>query len=492
MKKDPPAFLFALTAVVIMSASAAIPCGAKADELRVATLSGASLAVVDRDTGVNPYDFGRNPAWVLSDLDIAYIRFFAGIEEISGDLRRDFDPHLQNDLYGGFQGVKRLGDRHAAKGRFGYKRLWQREVYHSLESDQYNDPFYLTDLTTGDFEYYGPTTRVDYAFRVKDNLYLGGGFDYDINTGLKQEYTRPEIVHNYFMGNIGMVYDAGGGTLFGLVYRPSRRQNKTYFDDTDEGIDNLIHSYIGDGIYETRNFGSYTIAEVMYGHEGMVQAFHTGDRIRAGLTASYSFSENDVKYGSSTQIDKGHWQEDRFDVKFKGRWNEGAPLTLGASARYFKADGWAVRPAFENVIVYETPFSFIEAGVGGAYTFESPELTFAAEYIFRLHDVTVDDYSGGFHRESDVSTNTGRLSLEKRFLNVYSIRAGFEYVDYPVDRWLKLPRNIDIMKFTAGGGYYVKGWEIDLHLQYEDWSKDDVDVDRRGLGAVVWFSRIVE
>ncbi|MBN2072158.1 MAG: hypothetical protein JW814_11945 [Candidatus Krumholzibacteriota bacterium] len=482
-----------ISAVLLTVFVSTFAAGAGADELRVSTLAGASLVIIDRDTEINPYDFGRNPAWILSDMEYSYIRFFSGLEEISGNLRRNYDPGLQTDLYAGFQGIKKLGERHAARGRFDYRRLWQRDVYHSLEKDQYNDPFYLTDLNKGNFEYYGPTTSVDYAYRISDRIFLGGGFDYEIDTGLKQEYTRPELVHNYFRGNLGVVWEANEKYQFGMIYRPTRLQNKTYFDDTDEGIDNLIHAYIGDGIYETRNFGSYTVAEVMYGHEAVAQIFRRGEAIKAGLTAAYSFGENDVTFGSSTQYKKFHWEENRFDIQMKGRWTGESPLSVGASARYFHADGWATRPEISNnVIVYETPFSFIEAGIGGAYTFKASDLTLAAEYHVRLYDAKVSDYSGGFHRESTVTTNTGKVSLEKRFLNVYSIRTGFEYIDYPVDRWLKLPQNIDIMKFTAGGGYYIRGWEIDLHLEYEDWSKDDLDVGRRGLGAIVWFTKIVE
>ncbi len=80
-------------------------------------------------------------------------------------------------------------------------------VSRSLEIDQYNDPFYMTDLTTGDFQHDGPSMSADYALRIRPKLFVGAGFDYDISTGLKDTYTKPEIVHNKFMANLGITYE---------------------------------------------------------------------------------------------------------------------------------------------------------------------------------------------------------------------------------------------------------------------------------------------
>ena len=160
------------------------PFPARGDGIRIRSLADARLALEDRDNQINPYDFGRNPAWLMQDFEFRYLRLSGSLYEISGDLRRDFDPHLINDLYIGVEGIKQLSDRQAIRGYIDYQRLRSREVYRNLESDQYNDPFYLNDETTGDFDYYGPRTSVDWSIRLVDGLWFGAGLDYNISTGL--------------------------------------------------------------------------------------------------------------------------------------------------------------------------------------------------------------------------------------------------------------------------------------------------------------------
>ncbi|MDD3643509.1 MAG: hypothetical protein PHQ19_08620, partial [Candidatus Krumholzibacteria bacterium] len=336
---------------------------ARGDAIRLSTLANVSLALEDRDNQINPYDFGRNPSWLLRDHDYSYIRFVASLEELSGDLRRPYDPHLVNDLYVGFSGLKTLGSRQVVRGYFDYRRLADREVYRNLEPDQYNDPFYLNDQTTGDLEYYGPRTSVDWSLRLRDDLYVGAGFDYDISTGLKQEYTRPEIVHNYFRGNVGLAWLPGGNWVLGLAYRPARLQNRTEFAKPDEGYDNVIQGYAGDEIYEVRTFSSYTITEIEHGHEGMLQAFWNGGGLGAGLVARIGISENDLKYNATRQYPKGYWREDLYDVRLKARYApEGRPWSFGLMGGLTSHDGWGIRPDYPEVLLSDNPFMMYTGG----------------------------------------------------------------------------------------------------------------------------------
>jgi hypothetical protein len=475
--------------IVLLAAAAG---NARSDEIRVSTLANASLALEDRDNGINPYDFGRNPSWLFRDYDYSYIRFIASIEERSGHLRREYDPNLINDLYLGFSGIKTLGSNQVVRGYFDYRRLDDREVYRNLEFNQYNDPFYLDDLTTGDFQYYGPRTSVDWALRLRDDLYIGAGFDYDISTGLKQVYTRPEIVHNYFRGNFGLTWLPGGNWSLGLAYRPTRLQNRTEFAKPDEGYDNVIQGYAGDAIYEVRTFSSYTITEVEHGHEGMLQAFWGGAGLKAGLIARVGISENDVKYNATRQYPKGYWREDLYDVRLKARYSpEGRSWTLGVLGGVTSDDGWGIRPEYPEVLLYDNPYLMYTAGIGGSWRLPG-DVTFVGEYIMEKYDIEVSDFGANLFRSADVISNIGRVAVEKKILNVYSFRGGFEYVDFPVDRWLKLPYNIDTYRVSGGLGYYIGGWEIDLHLAWERGVHEDIDLERQDLAAMVWFTRIIQ
>lgn len=466
--------------------------GARGDALRLRSLAGVSLALEDRDSGINPFDFGRNPSWLLRDFYHPYIRFVANFEEISGGLRRENDPNLINDLFVGFTGTKRLGERQAVRGYIDYQRLYNRDVFRSLEPDPYNDPFYLRDQTTGDFEYFGPRTSVDWSLRLREGLYIGAGFDYEINTGLKQIYTRPEIVHNYFRGALGLAWEPAGGWILGAAYRPVRLQNRTRFALPDEGYDNVIQGYAGDHIYEVRTFSSYEIMEVLLGHEGMLQAFFMRDGLSAGLVARVGMSENEVKYNPTRQFEKGYWREDLLDLRLRARYApRGRPFSFGVSGGATRNNGWGIRPEFPDVLLYDNPYLMYTAGAGAAWRIMPLDVTLIGEYVFKRYDIEVSDFGANLLRRGEVVTNIGRLAVEKRILNVYSFRAGFEYVDYPVDRWLKLPQNIDTSRITGGVGYYLGGWEVDLHLAYGKSVREGMEEQRRELAAVVWFTRIV-
>lgn len=484
---------FRLVLMVFAAAIVALqPLPARGDGIRIKSLADARLALEDRDNRINPYDFGRNPAWLLQDFDFRYLRLSGSLYEISGDLRRDFDPHLVNDLYIGVEGIKLLSDRQVVRGYIDYQRLRNREVFRNLETDQYNDPFYLNDETTGDFDYYGPRTSVDWAIRLTDRLYFGAGFDYDINTGLKQVYTRPEIVHNYFQGIFGLTWQPAGKWVLGVAYRPARLQNRTQFARPDEGFDNVIQGYSGDGIFEIRSFSSYTITDIEISHHVDLQGFYLGEDITAGVTARGGISENEVKYSATRQFSKGYWKEELVDVDFRARYAPSAkPLALGISARYLSNDGWGIRPDFEEVLLYDNPYSMYSAGIGLAYRFAPIDMMILGEYIYKKYDIEVYDNGASLYRKADHTSNIGRVALEKNISNIYSFRAGYEYIDYPIDRWIKLPRNIDASRITAGFDAYVGGWNVAMHLEYGLGKQEETDAERQQLGAVLWFTKYI-
>jgi hypothetical protein len=469
----------------------AAPC-AWSGELRISTLGNQRLALQDEAGGINPYDFGRNPAYLVGDFEYSWMRFVFGLEEDSGELKREYDPLLVNNLYVGFDGVRQLSENQVVRAEFRYTRLWQREMYHSLELDQYNDPFYLTDLTTGDFEHYGPSTKVDYSLRLGERLFLGAGFDYDISTGLKQEYTRPEIVHNYKKGNLGLVYEAADSWLVGVVARPVRLQNRTNFEKTEEGFDNIFYSYSGDGIYELHTVSSYQITELLHGVDLGIQSFVMTDRFQAGALFNYIFEQNKLKYKVTNQELRGFWQDAAYDLKLRARYTpEGLPLTIGVSARYLDEEGWAKRPEFDDVLLYDNPVNLVSAGGGLSYRIVSADLLASAEYVMNMYDVEASDYGASLFRAVDIVQNIGRLGLEYRPTNVYSIRGGVEYIDYLVDRWLKLPSNTDSYRITGGAEYHTGYWAVELELAYGDRMLDDFDGNRRAMGGILYISRLV-
>jgi hypothetical protein len=477
-------------AVSVMMLAALAPPVAS-DEIRIMAMGNCSIALEDRDNQINPYDYGRNPAYLGYDFNRSWVKYIFSIDEQKGDLRRPYDPHLLNTSYVEFDGRIRLSDRQAMSGSFRYERLWQREQWHSLELDQYNDPFYLTDLTTGDIMYWGPTMGVDYSLRLSPKVSVGAGFDYNISTGLKDYYTKPQIEHNMARGNLGLLIQPRPEWHFGLVARPMRLQNRTSFDGTNENRDLIIRRYYGDGMYDIRSFSTYTMNEIMSGVEFGMQNFVTTDRVKVGTILSYGYAENSIQAKTSPPDDIGYWQDKTIDFDFIARYApRSVPLVLGITGRSMNRDGWAIRPRYEGVVLFDNPLQLRSLGAGASYAVQPAGLTVAADYIMNSYDIEANDYGANDFRSQDFVQNIGRLGVEYAAYNVFSVRGGVEVIDYLADRWLKLPINTDRYRFTAGGSYAWHLWQIEALIVYGRDTQNDTDARRRDLGGMIWLSHL--
>lgn len=460
------------------------------DELRMSTMGNCSIGLADSDNQLNPYDFGGNPAFLLFDFESAWNRMIVSYDEQSGALKRPYDPMLVSNSYTGFSGRRCLSENQAVWGKFDYGRLWQREQPRSLEIDPYNDPFYLTDHTTGDFLYYGPASSADYSLRLSSNVLFGAGFDYRISTGLKNKYTRPQIIHNYFHGNLGLIIEANKRWTLGFMARPLRIQNRTEFAQTDLGYDNQIFRYSGEAIYEMRSFQSYSIREILRGGEIAVQNFYRTDRIDVGAIFTYGLYENKIMYNAINPEMAGYWHDQMTDFELRARYApKGMPFTVGLTGEALNRDGWAKRPKFGIVLLYDNPIKLRSLGAGASYLVRPLHLTLSGDYVLNAYDIEVDDFGANSFEHRIFTQNIGRLGLEYRAYNVFAVRGGVEVTDYLVDRFLKLPANTDRYRFTAGGSYSWHLWQIEAQLLYARNTREDDDRARRDLSGIVWFTR---
>ncbi len=464
---------------------------AAADEIRTQAMGNCQIALEDRDNQVNPYDYGSNPAYLGFDFERSWIKYIFSIDEKNGDLRRPYDAHALNTAYVEFAGRIRLNDRQSMSGSFRYERLQQGEQQYSLEHDPYNDPFYLTDLTTGDITNWGPVMSADYSLRLSSKASVGAAFDYGISTGLKDYYTKPQVEHNYSRGSVGLLLTPRAEWDFGLIVRPMRLQNRTSFDGTNENKDLIIHRYYGAGIYDIRSFSSYSMTEKLSGIDVDVQNFVTTDRVKVGTIFSYGYAENNIEAKTSPPDKLGYWEDEKTDFRFIARYAPpGAPLALGVNGRAMNVSGWANRPKYAGVVLFDNPIQLRSIGAGASWTMQPTGLTVAADYILNSYDIEANDYGANDFRHQEFVQNVGRLGVEYAAYNVFSIRGGVEVTDYVADRWLKLPENTDRYRFTAGGSYAWRLWQVEALLVYGDDTQNDTGEGRRDLGAVFWLTHL--
>jgi hypothetical protein len=77
-------------------------------------------------------------------------------------------------------------------------------VYRSLEKYPYEKNFILTDTTTGDYWYNGPVIQTIYSRKLPLNFSLGLAFNYKVQMGLKNVYTKVESIQREIFPGLGL------------------------------------------------------------------------------------------------------------------------------------------------------------------------------------------------------------------------------------------------------------------------------------------------
>jgi hypothetical protein len=228
-----------------------------------------------------------------------------------------------------------------------------------------------------------------------------------------------------------------------------------------------------------------------YGIESGLQVFLMTGPWQVGAKASYALEENDIHYGTTRRHHEGIWQNTKYKAEIVSRYTpSGSPLTLGVRGRVLREDGWAKRPQFDEVLLYDNPLNM--ESIGGGLTLRVPGtgLLLGSEYILNHYDVKVEDHGAQVYRRADVIQNVGRLGVEYDLFELHSLRAGAEIVDFVIDRQLVMPPNVDRYRFSAGFRYRTGYWDIESQFIYEYYTQSAADLDRNGVGVIVWFSHI--
>jgi hypothetical protein len=162
---------------------------------------------------------------------------------------------------------------------------------------------------------------------------------------------------------------------------------------------------------------------------------------------------------------------------------------VGLTGEALNGDGWARRPEFVNLLLYDNPIKLRSLGAGASYLVRRLGLTLSGDYVLNAYDIEVDDFGANSFEHRIFTQNIGRFGLEYSAYNVFAVRGGVEVTDYLVDRFLKLPANTDRYRFTAGGSYSWHLWQIEAQLLYARNTREDDDRTRRDLSGIVWFTR---
>jgi len=178
----------------------------QASDNRIPSMGYLQLAIPDSDNQINFYDFGQNPAGLQADQKFRWMRMYINAQNDWGRYRRLYDPEEERDYSLVFEGVKAINSKETFWGSVTYLGDYPHAVYRSLEKHAYEKNFILTDTTTGNYWYNGPIIKAIYSRKLPLNFSLGLAFNYKVQMGLKNVYTKVESIQREIFPGIGLCW----------------------------------------------------------------------------------------------------------------------------------------------------------------------------------------------------------------------------------------------------------------------------------------------
>ncbi len=241
---------------------AGAPSGARAQSVRILSLGNLQLAVPDTDNQLNFYDFGGNPAGLQADQKFRWMRTYLRAGSLRGHYHPMYEPKDEQNVALTFEGVKALNSKETFWGQITYSGDYPHGVYRSLEKQPYAKNFILTDTTTGNYWYNGPVIQTIYSRKLPLNLALGLAFNYKVQMGLKDVYTKVESIQREIVPGIGLAWglrnastsfrfhgkeriSSQGGIKFGAGFFVYPYDNKIRLTAVKEMRDAVVYRQIG-------------------------------------------------------------------------------------------------------------------------------------------------------------------------------------------------------------------------------------------------------
>ncbi len=190
--------------LIFLSFTALFPGGLRAGGVRLLSMGNLQFTLPDTDNQLNFYDFGGNPAGLQADQKFRWMRVYLHAGNHWGGYRPLYEPENEQNYALTFEGVKALNAKETFWGQITYLGDYPHSVYRSLEKQPYAKNFILTDTTTGNYWYNGPIIRTIYSRKLPLNFALGLAFNYKVQMGLKDVYTKVESIQREIFPGIGL------------------------------------------------------------------------------------------------------------------------------------------------------------------------------------------------------------------------------------------------------------------------------------------------
>jgi opacity protein-like surface antigen len=465
----------------------AVTASINAQAIRTAGMGNIGYSVTDEDNSLSLFDFGNNPAWLVNDQNHDWLKFIPSSENAWGDYKRTYDPGRVNYYNALFRGVKILEDG-TFLGETTYEYDYRKRVSRSLKYNPYNgEAFFMNDSSTGNIVYDGPSMKFMYSFEPLENFYAGASASYRLLKGLKNVYSRAEILYRDVFINAGIAYKLSGSLTAGLTFAYEDEQEKIE-SDADDLLDVEIFNYRGDTYYTTRRASTVENKLRQKTVSTGLQLYYTPSQsFEAGLTGNISGANNKllVPYrnteGSYMEYESDYANFNDYEAKLAARYYVGSRVILSALAEYHKSKSWTKNSTYD-LLLWEWDMQGISAGAGASVKV-TDEILVAAEYEFTSNSIDSSKYSDSRFVDETSADHLVKIGCEAEFIKNIFFRAGYNYGTKEIDI-IYGGRDVKYSLVTFGMGLKMfSSFSIDLMLAYNNSKPGEHDYSRSGFSS---------
>ena len=454
---------------------------AAASDNRRLAMGGIRISLPDAFNQLNIWQVNANPAGLLNSDSLNWMFYSANHLRRNTEVRRWWDAlHVYyTNLY--FSGQKRLTPKQMFYGYFRYGWENHIDLRRTIDREPYDlDPFVLADSTQGNFNFYGPEIYVAYNYRFNNRFSLGMSIQYAIQQGLKNIFTRPEIIHRRFFVDVGVSYAINDVFSAAIKFLYFDSQDLTKLVLQPDKREPITYRYRGEFEYKTVTGKSDRIAD----YDGYIvspQIQWQSSRWEGLFSAGYFYRWHQLFDNPTNPVYDGYYQEQRYYARLVNRYyfNSTRQTLLAFDARFSYIQNWAKEPK-AGYMIYNAYYHRYGFTLGFSHRFNQSPITVAAEGEFSRDLPDRRDHLAHIYRLGPMDNSTLRAGMEYSIARIYHLRAGFYYHWYKEDPVWQYFGDLSGPGITAGFGFDSEFHAIDLYFKYDRMTPCSCSVQNSG------------
>ncbi|GAB4365813.1 MAG: hypothetical protein Kow0042_05300 [Calditrichia bacterium] len=408
-----------------------------AQDFRTSALGYTDLVLNHAENSLNLYRKTGNPAQMLQNEPINWLKIYGTGSYYHGDFKRQYDPQAVQNILFHAEGFKQLGAKQGFWGQVNYTFLRHYNLPFAVEPHPYHDdPLVMTDSTIGSYNYDGPQIQVAYQYRLSERLSLGAELFYEISQGLKREFTRPRILQRDFAAKIAANFYAGKAVSIGGQYGYLTCNDLIEFETSRiDGMSPQVNRFRSESVYRqvTGNFDRYV--EIGSHYLNFAAQHHwEAANLQQLIQLNYRNYGQETFDETARKIYDSDWFADFYHLEYEIR--KATPenkMDWGVRLGRKYKSSWSQHPELPILITEREIQSFyVELGVSHRFRFKKPVLLALQGGFTRLED-DYNDYQSNIFRDLTEKLWHLHSGVELQLTPIHRLQIGYIYRNSETD-----------------------------------------------------------